>query len=114
MSECLFCSIIAGKIKGEFVYRDDAVVAFQDVRPQAPVHVLIVPVKHVATLRDLEDEDKSLLGEIYRVANRLATETGIAEDGFRVVVNCGANAGQTVFHIHFHLLGGRRFSWPPG
>lgn len=114
MADCLFCGIIEGRIKGDIVYRDDRIVAFRDVRPQAPVHVLVVPVKHIETLAGLQDEDHELIGAIYRVANRLAQQEGIAEDGYRVVVNCGANAGQTVFHIHFHLLGGRLFSWPPG
>ncbi|MGH7769808.1 MAG: histidine triad nucleotide-binding protein [Candidatus Binatia bacterium] len=114
MSECLFCGIIEGKIKGAVVYRDESVVAFKDINPKAPVHVLIVPVKHISTLLDLTEEDQELVGEIYSVANRLAKEQGITKDGFRVVANCGAAAGQTVFHIHFHLLGGRNFSWPPG
>ena len=114
MADCLFCGIIEGRIKGDIVYRDDQIVAFKDVRPQAPVHILIVPIKHIATLTDLNDDDKDLVGAIHTVANRLAREHGVADDGFRVVVNSGAHAGQTVFHIHFHLLGGRHFSWPPG
>jgi histidine triad (HIT) family protein len=114
MSECLFCGIVEGRIKGDIVYRDNAVVAFKDINPKAPVHILIIPVKHIATLLDLQDEDKEMVGEIFSVANRLAEQQGIAKDGFRVVANCGAGAGQTVFHIHFHLLGGRSLSWPPG
>jgi histidine triad (HIT) family protein len=114
MADCLFCGIIEGEIKGDIVYRDERIVAFRDVRPQAPVHILIVPVKHIATLSDLNDEDKDVVGAIHLVASRLAEQHGVANDGYRVVVNCGANAGQTVFHIHFHLLGGRHFSWPPG
>jgi histidine triad (HIT) family protein len=114
MSDCLFCGIIEGKIKGDVVYRDDSIVAFKDVNPKAPVHILIVPIKHIATVRDLQQEDRQLVGDIFAVANRLAEQQGIAQDGFRVVVNCGAGAGQTVFHIHFHLLGGRHLSWPPG
>ena len=114
MADCLFCGIIEGRIKGDIVYRDDRIVAFKDVRPQAPVHILIVPVKHIGTLLEVEEDDKKLLGEIHAVANRLAEQQGIAKDGFRIVVNCGEKAGQTVFHIHFHLLGGRHFSWPPG
>ena len=114
MSDCLFCGIVERRIKGEIVYRDDSVVAFKDINPRAPIHILIVPVKHIATLFDMQDEDQELIGEIFSVANRVAEQQGIAQDGFRVVANCGAGAGQTVFHIHFHLLGGRRFSWPPG
>lgn len=114
MSACLFCGIIEGRIKGEIVYRDNSVVAFKDINPKAPVHILIVPTKHIATLLDLAEEDKELVGEIVSVANRLAKQQGIAKDGFRVVANCGAGAGQTVFHLHFHLLGARSFSWPPG
>ncbi|HEY2986352.1 MAG TPA: histidine triad nucleotide-binding protein [Candidatus Binatia bacterium] len=114
MSDCLFCGIIEGKIKGDVVYRDNSVVAFKDVNPRAPVHILIVPIKHIATVLDLQQEDRELIGEIFAVANRLAEQQGIAKDGFRVVVNCGPGAGQTVFHIHFHLLGGRHLAWPPG
>ena len=114
MSECLFCGIVEGKIKGEIVYRDNSVVAFKDIHPKAPVHLLIVPTKHVATLLDLQEEDKEIVGEIFAVANRLAEQQGISQGGFRVVANCGAGAGQSVFHIHFHLLGGRSLSWPPG
>jgi histidine triad (HIT) family protein len=114
MSACLFCGIIKGEIKGDIVYQNDSIVAFRDVNPKAPVHLLIVPRKHVATLPDLREEDKNLVGEIFEVANRLAKDQGLSKSGFRVVVNCGAGAGQSVFHIHFHLLGGRSFSWPPG
>ena len=114
MSDCLFCGVIKGDVKGSIVYQDNSVVAFKDINPKAPVHLLIVPRKHIATLLDLEQEDKSLIGDIFSVANQLAKDRGIARDGFRVVVNCGAGAGQSVFHIHFHLLGGRPMTWPPG
>ena len=114
MSDCLFCGIVEGRIKGEIVYRDNSVIALKDVNPKAPVHILIVPIKHIATLLDLEQGDKGLISEIFSVANQLAKQQGISKDGFRVVVNCGAGAGQSVFHLHFHLLGGRSFSWPPG
>jgi histidine triad (HIT) family protein len=114
MSDCLFCGIVEGKIKGEIVYRDNSIVAFKDINPKAPVHILIVPAKHIATLLDLQEEDKEIVGEIFAVANRLAEQQRISKDGFRVVANCGAGAGQTVFHLHFHLLGGRSLSWPPG
>lgn len=114
MSDCLFCGVIKGDVKGSIVYQDNSVVAFKDINPKAPVHLLIVPRKHIATLLDLQQEDKSLIGDIFSVANQLAKDQGIARDGFRVVVNCGAGAGQSVFHIHFHLLGGRPMTWPPG
>ena len=114
MSDCLFCGVIKGDVKGSIVYQDNSVVAFKDINPKAPVHLLIVPRKHIATLLDLEQEDKSLIGDIFSVANQLAKDRGITRDGFRVVVNCGAGAGQSVFHIHFHLLGGRPMTWPPG
>ena len=114
MSDCLFCGIVEGQVKGDVVYRDESVDAFRDIRPQAPVHILIVPRKHVATILDLEANDQAVVGQIFLVIAKLAREQGIAENGFRVVVNSGADAGQTVFHLHFHLLGGRHFRWPPG
>ena len=114
MDNCLFCGIIEGRMKGDFVYQDGSVVAFRDINPRAPVHILIVPRKHIATLLDATVEDHKLIGEVFSVANRLAEEHGVAKSGFRVAVNCGAGAGQSVFHLHFHLLGGRAFSWPPG
>ena len=114
MNQCLFCSIIKGDIKGDIVYRNNSVVAFRDISPKAPVHILIVPRKHIETLLDLRDEDKGLIGEICCVASQLAKDQGISKDGFRLVANCGPGAGQSVYHIHFHLLGGRPFSWPPG
>jgi histidine triad (HIT) family protein len=114
MSDCLFCGIIDGKINANVVYRGDSVVAFKDINPKAPVHILIIPRKHIATLLDLEPADGPLLGDVFRVAAELATAQGLAKTGYRVVVNCGADAGQTVFHLHYHLLGGRPLSWPPG
>jgi histidine triad (HIT) family protein len=114
MSDCLFCDIVEGRVKGDVVYRDESVVAFRDIRPQAPVHILIIPRKHVATILDLEANDQTLIGQIFLVIAKLVRDQGIAESGFRVVVNSGADAGQSVFHLHFHLLGGRRFGWPPG
>ena len=114
MSDCLFCGIIEGSVKGNVVYEDQSVVAFKDIVPRAPVHVLIVPRKHIPTLVELQSSDNLLIGEIFSVAGKLAQQFGIAETGYRVVVNCGADAGQTVFHLHFHLLGGRQMGWPPG
>ena len=114
MSDCLFCGIVDGKIKANLVYEDDAVVAFKDIAPKAPVHFLIIPRKHVASVSDIAESDRELIGAIFQVAAKLARENGIAESGYRVVVNSGADAGQSVFHIHYHLLGGRRLGWPPG
>jgi histidine triad (HIT) family protein len=114
VSECLFCRIVEGTVKSDVVYQDDSVVAFRDIRPQAPVHILIIPRKHIVSLLDLERENKEMTGHIFQLAVKLAREQGVAKSGFRVVVNCGADAGQTVFHLHYHLLGGRHFGWPPG
>ena len=114
MSDCLFCGIIEGKVNASIVYRDDAVVAFKDIKPRAPVHILIIPRKHVASVPDIEPNDDALIGQIFRAAARLARDHGIAESGFRVVVNVGPDAGQSVFHLHYHLLGGRQMGWPPG
>lgn len=114
MASCLFCGIIDGKVPANEVYRDERVVAFKDINPQAPVHLLIIPRKHVAGLLDIAPEDLTLVGAISGVAARLARENGIAESGFRLVVNSGADAGQSVFHLHYHLIGGRRLGWPPG
>jgi histidine triad (HIT) family protein len=114
MSDCLFCGIVEGRVKGDIVYRDESIVAFRDIRPQAPVHILIVPRKHVATILELDASDAAVMGQIFLVINKLAREQDIAASGFRVVVNSGADAGQSVFHVHFHLLGGRPLRWPPG
>lgn len=114
MGDCLFCGIVDGTIKANLVYQGERVVAFNDINPKAPVHILIIPRKHLAGVLDIEPSDRVLLGEIFQVVGRLAREHGIAESGFRVIVNSGSNAGQSVFHLHYHLLGGRRMSWPPG
>jgi histidine triad (HIT) family protein len=114
ITDCLFCKIVAGEIPGAIVYQDDTLVAFKDINPQAPMHVLVVPRRHIATLNDLSDADDALVGEMMRRAAALAKEHGYAERGYRTVFNCNADAGQTVFHIHLHVLGGRRLSWPPG
>lgn len=112
--DCIFCRIIEGSAKAQIVYQDDALVVFKDIRPKAPVHLLLVPRKHIPTLLDLEPGDENLMGRIFQAAASVAREQGLEEKGFRVVVNCGAQAGQTVFHIHFHLMGGRTLTWPPG
>lgn len=114
MPDCLFCSIAAGDIPSETVLETDDVVAFRDVNPQAPVHVLVVPRRHVADLHSLDVPDDALLGELVRVAQRVAEQEGIAAGGYRVVANVGPDAGMSVPHLHLHVLGGRRMSWPPG
>lgn len=112
--DCLFCRMVAGDIRPDVVYEDEQVLAFRDISPQAPVHVLLIPKKHVANLDDLGDDDAALAGHLLLTARRLARELGVAGDGFRLVSNCNRNGGQTVYHLHFHLLGGRHMSWPPG
>jgi len=114
MSDCLFCGIVDGKIKANVVYQNERVVAFRDISPKAPVHILIIPRKHVISVLDIEASDHALIGEIFQVAGLLAREQGIADSGFRVVVNSGPDAGQSVFHLHYHLIGGRQMAWPPG
>src|SRR5580765_4585297 len=110
---CLFCEIVAGRIPSRVVYQDETVLAYHDIRPEAPVHVLLIPKKHVTSLLDLEPADDALVGSLVRRARDLAKELGLAERGFRLVFNAGADAGYSVFHIHLHLLGGRRLAWPP-
>ena len=114
MPNCLFCRIIAGESPSTRIYEDDEMIAFNDINPQAPMHVLIVPRVHVATLTDLERGHDSLVGSMVRRAAALAADRGFAEGGFRTVFNCNAGAGQSVFHIHLHVLGGRTMTWPPG
>ena len=114
MDNCLFCRIIAGEIPGAIVHDGEHVVAFKDVNPQAPLHVLIVPRRHIRTLNDLQPEDDHLVGSMFRTAAMLAKEHGYADRGYRTVFNTNADAGQTVFHIHLHLLAGRGLHWPPG
>ncbi|MFC1716261.1 histidine triad nucleotide-binding protein [Candidatus Poribacteria bacterium] len=114
MSECLFCKIASGEIPAKIVFEDEKVMAFEDINPQAPVHVVIIPKKHIPTILDLTGADQELVGYIHTVANQIAAEKSLAENGFRLVTNCKRSAGQTVFHLHTHLLGGRDFGWPPG
>lgn len=111
---CLFCRIVAGEIPAKTVYEDDALLAFEDINPQAPMHVLVVPKTHVATLNDLGPDHEALVGTMVRRAAAIAQDRGYAASGFRTVFNCNAAAGQTVFHIHLHVLGGRTLAWPPG
>ena len=114
MSECLFCMINTGDLPAEKVYDSDEVFAIKDINPQAPVHLLIIPKKHFSTVLEIQKEDHRLIGSFYSIANQLAKDNGLDKTGFRIVVNCGVEAGQSVFHIHYHLLGGRIFKWPPG
>jgi histidine triad (HIT) family protein len=114
MSDCLFCRIASGEIGGSPVYEDDELIAFNDIQPQAPVHVLIIPKRHIASVADLDADSSALMGSLVQTANRIAQERGVAERGYRLVVNCNAEGGQTVYHLHLHLLGGRSMKWPPG
>jgi len=114
MSDCLFCKIIKGEIPSKKVFENNDYFAFRDINPQAPTHVLVIPKKHVAKLTDLKAGDEALVGGLFTVANIIAGEEKIDRKGFRTVLNCGELAGQTVFHLHLHLLGGRMFNWPPG
>jgi histidine triad (HIT) family protein len=111
---CLFCRIAAGELPAKLIHEDDSLVAFHDINPQAPVHVLIVPRRHIATLNDLSAEDDELVGKMLRRAAVIARDRGIAARGYRTVFNCNREAGQTVSHIHLHVLGGRPMHWPPG
>ncbi len=112
--DCLFCRIAEKKTPARIIYEDEACVAFEDIAPQAPVHVLVVPRRHIATTLELKEEDGPLIGHLFRVANRIAGDKQVAGRGFRLVMNTNAEAGQSVYHIHLHLLGGRRMHWPPG
>ena len=114
MSQCLFCRIAAGEIPANILYSDEDVLAFRDINPQAPLHALVIPRKHIATINDLQADDATLVGKLFLAAKQVAKEAGYAKDGYRVVMNCGLDAGQTVFHIHLHVLAGRALSWPPG
>ncbi len=114
MNNCPFCDIIKGEVKGDIVYQNGSVVAFKDINPKAPVHILVVPRKHIATLLDVGEADKTLMGDVFSTIAQLAKDQGISRGGFRVVANCGPGAGQSIYHMHFHLLGGRPLSWPPG
>lgn len=114
MNDCLFCKMASGEITPDVVWETDELIAFRDINPQAPSHILIVPRKHISTLNDLTQADASLVGKMFLCAQEIAQQEGIAEPGYRTVMNCNAGAGQSVFHIHLHLLGGRQMLWPPG
>jgi histidine triad (HIT) family protein len=114
MNDCLFCKICDGKIPATITYRDDEVVAFKDIGPKAPFHQLVIPTRHIASLTQAKPEDAALLGKLLLVGSKLASEAGHGEGGFRVVMNAGPDAGQSVFHVHLHVLAGRPLAWPPG
>ncbi len=114
MLDCAFCKIIAGEMPGDIIYEDEEIVAFHDINPQGPVHVLIVPRKHIDSVLDLSAEDRELVGAMLLRARDIAKKLGVDEKGFRLVINTGKYAGQAVYHLHLHLIGGRRMTWPPG
>ncbi len=114
MEECIFCKIVNKEIPAKVVYEDDRILAFDDINPQAPVHVLLIPKEHYTSLNDIPEERKDLLGHILFKARQVAQEKGVKESGYRIVLNTARDSGQDVFHIHFHVLGGRRMTWPPG
>ena len=112
--DCLFCKIARAEIETEYLYEDEHILAFRDIHPQAPQHILIIPRQHIASLNDLDESNRLLLGDMILVAKTLATETGFANRGYRILMNCNDDGGQTIYHIHLHLLAGRAMRWPPG
>lgn len=114
MAECIFCKILGGDMKADVIHEDGDCIAFRDINPQAPTHVLVIPRRHIRTLNDLQPDDEPLVGRLYSAARLIAHREGIAEKGYRTVMNCNPGAGQTVYHIHLHVLGGRQLRWPPG
>lgn len=114
MNECLFCNMVSGAIPCNKVYENEYVLAFRDIDPKAPTHILIIPKKHITTLNEINENDQDLLGELLLTAKKIAKDEGIDTSGYRTVFNCNSDGGQTVFHIHMHLLGGRQMAWPPG
>ena len=114
MSDCLFCKIANHELSSDIVFEDEKFVAFKDINPQAPVHILIIPKKHISTINDLKEENAGLIGEMVLIAKKLAKQNNISENGYRLIFNCNRDGGQMVYHIHLHLLGGRAMGWPPG
>ena len=114
MSDCIFCKIANGDIPADKLYEDDQVLVFRDLSPQAPLHALVIPKTHIATLNDLSEDNAAIIGSMFLAARQVAAEQGLAEDGYRTVMNCNNHGGQTVYHLHLHLLGGRQMTWPPG
>jgi histidine triad (HIT) family protein len=113
-NDCLFCRIVAGELSADIIYESETALAFRDINPQAPNHVLVIPRKHISTINDIALEDETLVGSLYTAAREIAAKEGFAEQGYRTVMNCNEGAGQSVFHIHLHVLGGRTLTWPPG
>jgi histidine triad (HIT) family protein len=113
-NDCIFCKVASGEMQGNLVYKDSSCVAFNDINPQAPKHLLIIPREHIASLDDVARNDEQLLGHMLRIASKVAYEQGLSDSGYRTVINTGEGAGQSVFHLHIHVLGGRPLSWPPG
>jgi len=113
-ADCLFCKIAAEELPADVVYKDELVVAFRDINPQAPTHIIVIPKEHISYAADLNDSHSVLLSQMFKTANKIASDDDISEDGYRLVINNGRGAGQTVFHLHLHLLGGRPMNWPPG
>jgi len=113
-SDCLFCKIVSGEIPADIVYESDSAIGFRDINAKAPTHVLVIPRKHISTINDIEQDDQEIVGSLYTAAKEIAAEDGIADEGYRAVMNCNEAAGQSVFHIHLHVLGGRPLAWPPG
>jgi histidine triad (HIT) family protein len=114
MTKCIFCKMVDGEIQPDVVYEDEDILAFRDANPQSPTHVLLIPKEHIATTNDLDDHNADIVGRLYLAAKQVAADEGIAERGYRMVMNCNPEAGQSVYHIHLHLLGGRPMNWPPG
>ncbi len=114
MDDCIFCKIVSRESPADIVYEDDDSIAFKDINEQAPIHLLLIPKKHIRSVVEIEEEDLQLIGHLVSVANKIADQTGISEKGFRLVLNTGLESGQSVWHIHIHLLGGRKMAWPPG
>ena len=114
MSNCLFCKIADGELDSDIVYEDDHVIAFNDINPQAPHHLLVIPRKHISTINDIDETDGEMMGQLFLAAKNIAQQLGVSDNGYRVVMNCNRDAGQTVFHLHLHFLAGRPMHWPPG
>jgi histidine triad (HIT) family protein len=114
MTSCIFCKIVNKEISSKIIYEDEKVLAFEDIAPQSPVHILIIPKKHYSTILDVEETNAELIGHVFMIAKKIAKQKGFAEKGFRIVMNCNTEGGQTVYHLHFHILAGRQMQWPPG